>query len=315
VPARRGPAGWGTVLALAVCAAVLSVTNPGLLLLLPFAVLALALPPRRPAIALGAMVMLVLVLSGPRGGLLWYFERGWALFAASWFVVMVVLLPQQRFLVRALSALGAASVTATVFLLLNRGSFTRLETAVSGRLREAASSALQGWERLGAPGAGEAQGSGPAALQELVYRFAELQVLLFPALLALATLAGLAVAWWGYRRVAEGEREPLAPLREFRFPNDLVWLLIGGLALLLLPAGAAAERVGSNLLTFMAALYALRGLAVLLVIGGAPGPFGLFVGLLAVLFLYPLVMTATVLVGLTDTWLDIRARRRASSAG
>ncbi|HSJ16171.1 MAG TPA: DUF2232 domain-containing protein [Longimicrobiales bacterium] len=310
---RGGPAGWGTVAALAVSAAVLSVTNPGLLLLVPFAVLALALPPRRPAIALGALLMVVLVLSGPRGGLLWYFERGWALLAAAWFVVMVVALPRQGFLVRALGAVLAAELTATAFLAANRGSFERLEAAVSGRLREAATSAVSGWQRLGAP-AGDGEGGG-IPLSELVYRFAELQVMLFPALLALATLAGLAVAWWGFRRLSAGEREPLAPLREFRFPNDLVWLLIVGLALLLLPAGAAAGRVGSNLLTFMAALYALRGVAVLLVIGGAPGPLGVLVGLLAVLFLYPLVMAATVLVGLTDTWLDIRARRRASRTG
>ena len=311
---RRGPAGWGTVLALAVCTAVLSVSNPGLLLLVPFAVLAVALPPRRLAMTLGALLMVVLVMSGPRGGLLWYFERGWALLAAAWFVVMVVALPRQGFLVRGLAALLAAELTTTVFLVFNRGSFDRLESAVGARLREAAGSAMEGWQRLGAPGG--AGGDGDAVpLSELVYRFAELQVLLFPALLALATLAGLAVAWWGYRRLSSGEREPLAPLREFRFPNDLVWVLIVGLGLLLLPTGAVAERVGSNLLTFMAALYALRGLAVLLVIGGAPGPLGWLIGLLVVLFLYPLVMTATVLVGLTDTWLDIRARRRASSAG
>jgi hypothetical protein len=32
-------------------------------------------------------------------------------------------------------------------------------------------------------------------------------------------------------------------------------------------------------------------------------------GALLVVFLYPLVMAATFLVGLSDTWLDIRARR------
>jgi hypothetical protein len=30
------------------------------------------------------------------------------------------------------------------------------------------------------------------------------------------------------------------------------------------------------------------------------------------LLLYPLVMATTVLVGVTDTWLDIRARRAAA---
>jgi hypothetical protein len=35
--------------------------------------------------------------------------------------------------------------------------------------------------------------------------------------------------------------------------------------------------------------------------------------MLLVLFLTPFVMATTFLVGLSDTWLDIRARRRASS--
>lgn len=308
------PAGWGTVAALAVSAAVLSVTspNPGLLLLIPFAVLALALPPRRPVIALGALVIVVLLLSGQRGGLLWYFERGWTLLVGAWFVVMVLALPRRGFIERGLGALLGAELTTTLFLAVNRGGFTRLETAVSARLRDATAQAVATWQQLGAPTSGNGDA---ASVGDMLYRFAELQVLLFPALLALATLAGLAVAWWGYRRLSAGDAEPLRPFREFRFPNDLVWLLIAGLALLLLPIGAGAARVGSNLLTFMAALYALRGLAVLVVIGGVPGPLGMVFGLLAVLFLYPLVMAATVLVGLTDTWLDIRARRRASSAG
>ena len=133
---------------------------------------------------------------------------------------------------------------------------------------------------------------------------------MFPALLGLASLTGLAVAWFAFQRVANREPTPLRPLREFRFPDDLVWVLIAGVVLLLLPFGAA-ERAGTNLLAFMTALYALRGLAVLLVLAGAPGPLGMVVGGLLLLFLYPLVMAMTVLVGVTDTWLDIRARRRA----
>jgi hypothetical protein len=56
-------------------------------------------------------------------------------------------------------------------------------------------------------------------------------------------------------------------------------------------------------------LYALRGAAVLVVISGVPGPLGMLMGGLLIVFLYPLVMATTFLVGLSDTWLDIRARR------
>ncbi len=47
---REGPAGWGSVAGLAVIAATLSAVNPAILLVVPFALLALALPPRRPLV-------------------------------------------------------------------------------------------------------------------------------------------------------------------------------------------------------------------------------------------------------------------------
>lgn len=308
---REGPAGWGSVAGLAVVTAMLSTVNPGLLLVVPFALLLLALPPRRPLQLAMAVMLAVLVLSGPRGGLVWYFERGWALLLGACFVLAIALLPGRSFLTRGLLALGGAGVVLLPFLWLNRGLFDRLDLAIGTRLRDAAAQAAAAWNRMGNR-PGDAEGSGGLQLGSAIEAAAELQALLFPALLALASLAALAVAWWGFRRIADREREPLRPLREFAFPNDLVWLLIVGIALVLIPGLSEGwARVGSNTLAFMAALYALRGVAVLVVIGGAPGPFGLFVGLLAVLFLYPLVMATAVLVGLTDTWLDIRARRGA----
>jgi hypothetical protein len=117
------------------------------------------------------------------------------------------------------------------------------------------------------------------------------------------------VAWWAFGRLARGERAPLGRLREFRFRDELVWLLVGGVVLLGLPLDALATRVGENLLTFMAVLYALRGAGVLLVIGGVPGPVGMLVVGVLVVLLYPFVMATTFLVGLSDTWLDIRKRR------
>lgn len=306
---RDGPAGWGTVAGLAVFAAMLSTVNPGLLLVVPFVLLSVALPPRRPLLLAVALGLAAVLLTGPRGGLVWYFERSWALLLGAWFVLAVVLLPGSRFLARGLVALSGAALTALPFLLLNDGLFGSLDMAIGTRLRDAAAQAAAAWQRMASQG-GESSAAGQLA--NAIGAAAELQSQVFPALLALASLAALAVAWWGFRRIAARDPEPLRPLREFAFPNDLVWLLIAGIALLVVPGLSDAwNRVGSNALVFMAALYALRGLAVLVVIGGAPGPFGLFVGLLAVLFLYPLVMATAVLVGLTDTWLDIRARRGA----
>ena len=45
-----------------------------------------------------------------------------------------------------------------------------------------------------------------------------------------------------------------------------------------------------------------------------PFVLGMVVGTLLVVFLYPFVMATTFIVGLSDTWLDIRARREASSS-
>jgi hypothetical protein len=152
-------------------------------------------------------------------------------------------------------------------------------------------------------------------VQRAVFKATELQAKLYPAMLALASLAALGIAWWTFGRVARGESNPLRPLREFRFRDELIWLLIAGAALMVLPLNELATRAGQNVLTFMGVLYALRGVAVLVVLGGgAPGPLGMLFGALLVVFLYPLVMATTFLVGLSDTWLDIRARRQASSS-
>lgn len=300
--------------ALTLIAATLSAINPGLLLVVPFALLVLALPPRRLLLTVAACGLGVLLMTGTRNGSVWYFERGWALLVAGWFLLAVVLMPSAGFITRGLVALAGGVLTSLPFLWLNAGSFRQLEAGLGGRLRDGAAQAAAAWQSLSSRAVPADSVAGSGGIANAIYRAADLQVLLFPALLALATLAGLAVAWWSYRRLALRDREPLRPLREFAFPNDMVWLLIAGVALLVLPAGEAVSRTGANMLTFMAALYAVRGAAVLVVIGGAPGPLGLFMGVLALLFLYPLVMATTVLVGLTDTWIDIRARRRSSQA-
>lgn len=297
--------GWGAAIALAFATLFLSVLQPALLIFVPLAVLLVAMPPRRPALLLVAGALVWLFFFRGHSGALWYVERGWALLLAAWFVAFAALWPERSFIARGLGAVAATTVTAGLLLLLPQAGFGQLDDVVNDQLRGLASETLSAWtaalgfERVS------------AQLSTAVYAAADLQTLVFPALLGLGSLAGLAAAWFAYRRVVHGDAAPLKPLREFRFPNDLVWVLIAGMVLLVLPLGAVAERAGTNLLAFMAALYALRGLAVLLVVAGAPGPLGMVVGGLLLLFLYPLVMATTVVVGVTDTWLDIRARRTA----
>lgn len=299
-----GERGWAAVFGLAVLAAVFSVVHPAVLIFVPFAVLLLALPPRRPlTVVMGVLIVALFFFGEQRQGPLWYMERGWVLMLSAWFVAAVVALPRSGFLARGLTAVFATAASVALLLTLGEGSFGRADEVISQRLTSGAQQVVAAWR------------SGPAGsrlgqeFSDTVSRAVELQAVLFPALLALASLCGLAVAWWAHRRLAAREPQPLAPLREFRFHDGMIWLLIVAMLLLLLPLDGFATRAGSNLLAFMAALYALRGLAVLLVIGGAPGPLALVLGGVLLLLLYPIVVATTFFVGLTDTWLDIRTRR------
>lgn len=294
-------AGWGAAALLALAAVILSVVQPAVLITIPLGVALLALPPRRPVpMALGALLLLAVVPTRD-GGTLASVERGWALMAVGWFVAVTVVRPGWGVLTRGLISVMATFASSAAVLSV-AGGVARADRAVIARLRSSADAAVVAFgERLGtAPNLGDA-----------LDRAVQFQSALYPALLGLATLAALALAWWGQRRLALQDVQPLGRFREFRFPDALVWLLIAGIVLLAAPIGALASRAGSNLLAFMGALYALRGLAVIWVLG-SPGPLGLVLGGIAAVLLYPLALATAVVVGLSDTWLDIRARARAT---
>lgn len=300
-PEGGGRAGLGAVLALALAAAALSVVHPVLLMFVPLSLMLLALPPRSfPLLAVGTVV-LITAMVGPRSGMFWYAERGWALLLGAWFIAAVVLLPQASFVSRGIAAVGASVLSVVLLFLGNRAGWERLDSTVETRLAEATAQMTEVWSQ------GEAGMSEQFATA--LKQTAELQARLYPSLLALASLAALAVGWWAYRRIAAREARPLRPLKEFRFVDELVWLFIAGIALLVLPLGDAGRWTGYNVVAFMAVLYALRGTAVLLVLMSGKGPAAAIIGGLALIFLYPVVMAATLVLGLTDTWLDLRARR------
>lgn len=303
---RLGGRGWGRVLGLSLVCIALSAVQPALLVFVPFGLLTLGLPPRRPATILAGLLLLGAALAGvPPEGLA-AVERAWALLVGGWFLLVIVLMPRQEFVARGMAAVAGAFATGLAFLATREGALARIDEAFSARLREGASTAAQAWNRGQAPLADE--------LSNAIQRAAEVQIALYPALLALATLAGLAVAWWAWGRLAQRPDGGLAPLREFRFSDGLIWVLILGLVLVLQPwAAPALVRAGSNLLAFMVALYALRGLAVALFMWGVPGPGGMVLAALAMVVLYPFVMATSVLLGVFDTWLDLRTRRSASA--
>lgn len=312
MPAAAGGSvqGWGTVLALSLATVAFAVVQPAILIFVPLALLLVAMPQRRPLLAAVSIGLAAAMFAFPADGGIWYLERGWALILGGWFVFLVSARPGASFLASGLAALSAATGSTALVLLAFRDGWEHLDQAVKEHLDASAAQVVAVMRRLAGPGAESDPWFG--RMLDAVYYGAELQATVYPALVGLASLAGLGVAWWAYRRLACGERAPLGSLRDFRFDDNLVWLIVCGIVLLLLPLGAASFRAGSNMLVFMGALYALRGTAVLVALTG-PGPVGLVATATAVMFLFPRVMTAIlVLVGLSDTWLDIRRRRRAA---
>ncbi len=96
-------------------------------------------------------------------------------------------------------------------------------------------------------------------------------------------------------------------MREFRFSDQLVWGLIVGLVVVLLPSLAAIRPIGLNLLVFFGALYALRGFGVLAWFL-APDRIGLAPLIGFALLMPPLVGALALGLGLGDTWVDWRTR-------
>jgi hypothetical protein len=135
----------------------------------------------------------------------------------------------------------------------------------------------------------------------------------YPALLALAALAGLRLAWSWHHRIA---RHPLGPRPErftsFEFSDQLVWGWVVGLALCLLPFPEVAQTAGANLLLVWAVLYAVRGLAVFFAGSRRVPALVLATITLVAMFLLPFVLGGLTLLGLADTWLDFRRRLPAS---
>jgi hypothetical protein len=314
-PARPGGARhrstWGVAAGLAAAVLLLAVSSPFALLAMPLGVLLVGLPSRRRVWWAGLLVLawaLALVPVASPGTMI---GKGWALVLAAGFLLVTVLRPRWGAFSRALAALAGAVTVGSAALALT-GGWTAVDAMVSAQFRDLAS-LLTGEMRAQYPDA-----FWVSSAVEFYERMAEGAGRVFPALLGLQSVAALALVWWAFSRTrgGAGSRLQLRPLREFRFNDSLVWVAIAGLGLLALPGGEGVARAGYNLLVFMGALYALRGIAVFVFLArGARSATSLVIGTLAALFFYQLVLTAALLVGLGDTWLDVRGRAVAAARG
>ncbi len=267
--------------------------------------------PATTAVVWLAAALWLLFRPGADGDAYYWLERGWILLVAGVFGLAAVLGPDRPFFGRALLTVVASFVIALAVLGARAGSFERLQSIVSGEFVTRNHATLEAFdagadEIVGAASSSAAVAQNLERTKERLRLAPQISGVLAPALLALQTLAALALGWAVFQRLSRVRiGPPLAPLRNFRFNDQLVWGLAVGLTILLLPAFAEAQAVGLNLVVFFAMLYFVRGLGVLAWVTKG----GVFV-VLAVLFsLFPPALGA---LGLSDTWLDWRSRAKAA---
>ena len=283
-------------------------TSAGVLVAFPFLALTMVLGLRRLPAAVAAIFAVFVAVGAPTRGGVWYFERGWAVVLAGWFVVLTMRWPQSRFFPRAFAAVAATTALVGLLLMVRPGSWAIVDWLITEGLMRSVSVIAQGLI-LSDPEAYSTAGLNTA--YEWTAQFGRF----FPALLGLSSLSGLAVAWWAYVRLSAGSGLGLGPLRDFRFNDHLVWLLLVGLALLVFGAGEGWTSGGGNAVVFMGGLYAMRGAAVLLFLSGGVTGLGFLFLLVGMLFLWPVLIPGALLLGVGDTWLDLRSPAEAVAGG
>jgi len=240
--------------------------------------------------------------------------NGWTLLLVACFGMASLLTPNQTFSVRALTAVGLAVCTSFVLVIMSsdgidqvqlvmRGEFDRrVEQIVTELHQQTARPEFRALAKR-FPVVDSAMTDNETKLREIP----EKTTSLLPALLALESLAALALAWSVYHRLATVAIGPqFRQLREFRFNDQLIWGLAVGLTILFLPPFQEARNVGFNLLVFFGALYLLRGVGVLSWISRGRGVATILILLTA--FATPLVVALALCVGVGDTWMDWRKK-------
>lgn len=270
--------------------------------------------------AWGLLALWILGTRVPGAPLFDTLVRGWTLLLSGAFALVLIVGRSRPFFPRALIAVGLSTVVATIVLLASGVELVDVGRTIAGesyrrldavtRLFESRAGTEE-WQSLVRrfPAAAAIVDRGEAQLPKL----AETAITLFPALLALESLAILALSWALYHRSSRTRiGPPLSRLSEFRFNDQLVWGLILGATLAVLPALEDMRRTGLNVIVFFGALYALRGLGVLswFLAPGKPTPIWL---VLAAVVAGPVVGVFALGLGLVDTWIDWRARIRPAT--
>lgn len=283
---------------------------PVALIAIPFLLLVIFVPSRGMVAFVGAVIAAGFAFGGAARTGLWYLERGWGLLVGGWFVAATLRWPESRFTPRALGAVLGALVVAVLFFAAGPERWSVVDWMVRDRLADGMAMAIDAFGRFMGEG-----GEAPASLIEASERTVEVQGAIFPALTALSTFAALGVAWWLYVRLGHGSDQALGPLSRFRFNDQLIWVLVVGVALLVVGWNEAVSRAGTNAVVFMGGLYALRGAAVMVFLSGGISLLGgILVGLgLLLPVVAQVILGGALMIGVGDTWLDLRARALAAA--
>jgi hypothetical protein len=240
------------------------------------------------------------------------FARAFAVVLIGAWLVLLVVRPGPAFK-RSLLAVGVALAVTFGWLVVLGFQWGDLEAAAARSLSDVLLTQAHAIDKLG----GGAAQLGTTMLD--VAGQARAMARLFPAGIALAALGGLALAWRGHFWLSARPLGPVPPpFSAFTFSDQVIWLLVAALALVLIPADPWLEsvrQVGTNLLLVVTALYVVRGAAVLRATAGRVStPFALVAFLIAVL-MFVFVAGGLSLLGVADTWLDFRRRATPANGG
>lgn len=288
----------------------------------------------RPFLAIAWVAISVLVMATPaeQPNAFYNLARGWSLLLAGSFGLVCLLASRGTLLKRASTALCITLALAAIMSVVGRMSVGDVSRTIgdefarrNGETLQALNTVIQDhpkeWQDLVAKAPPLA--NLPAETEKDLATLSDAARTVFPALLALESLAILALAWATYHRLGRARLGlPLRPLREFRFNDQLVWGLIVGLTIMLVPTLGSVRGLGKNLLVFFGVLYAMRGIGVLTWFI-APGSLGITLAIGFLMLLAPVLKVFAVLafmlvgvgalaLGLGDTWADWRNRVRST---
>lgn len=262
-------------------------------------------------------------------------ERGWSLLLAGAFGLTCLFGERRPLFARALGALSIALFLAIAMSMMGPVPLSSAKETIASEFVHRDAETMAGFNGVIGEHPKEWNdvtsrfpqlATVPAEMEKQLTALSRVGLTVFPSLLALESLIALALAWAIYHRLSRARLgAPLRPLREFRFNDQLVWGLMVGLTIVLLPTLQAFHGIGRNLLVFFYALYAVRGFGVLAFL--APSALAATLGVSVVMLFVPSVLIqlaalavflvllfASFVLGLGDTWADWRRRSRPSSS-